>query len=184
MDDEGQFRELFEATYGAVRRYVYHLGATEGVADDVVAETFLVAWRRLNDVPGDDPVHWLLVVPRNVWRDERRGRRRRLALVRRVPAPRPVLPPSEPSDGQGLPRVREALPASMPGTRRSCAWSRGTAWRRHGPAWCSVAARERHACGCIALVAGWRKSWRNHRLATDRRAMRSQSNQGFHNDRD
>lgn len=109
MDDEGQFRELFEATYGAVRRYVYHLGATEGVADDVVAETFLVAWRRLNDVPGDDPVPWLLAVARNVWRNERRGRRRRLALVRRVPAPRPVRPPSEPSDGQGLQRVHEAL---------------------------------------------------------------------------
>ena len=43
---------------------------------------------------------------------------------------------------------------------------------------------ERHACGCIALVAGWRKSWRSDRLAADRGAMRSQSNQGFHNDRD
>src|SRR5918994_2619256 len=69
MDDEGQFRELFEATYGAVRRFVYHLGATGGVADDGVAETFLVAWRRVNGVPGDDPVHWLFVVPRNVLRD-------------------------------------------------------------------------------------------------------------------
>ena len=33
----------------------------------MVAETFLVAWRRLDDVPEDDPVPWLLAVARNVW---------------------------------------------------------------------------------------------------------------------
>jgi RNA polymerase sigma factor (sigma-70 family) len=109
MTDETRFRELFEATYGAVRRYVYHCGATEGVADDVVAETFLVAWRRLHDVPSDDPVPWLLAVARNAWRNERRSHRRRLALLRRVPAPRPMPPPSEPSDGPGLPRVHQGL---------------------------------------------------------------------------
>jgi RNA polymerase sigma factor (sigma-70 family) len=109
MDDEARFRELFEATYGVVRRYAYHCGATDGAADDVVAQTFLVAWRRLGAVPRDDPVPWPLAVARNVWRNERRGGRRRLALVRRLPAPRPEPPPAEPADGEGMPAVHAAL---------------------------------------------------------------------------
>ncbi|MGH9214515.1 MAG: RNA polymerase sigma factor [Acidimicrobiales bacterium] len=109
MDDEARFRELFEATYGVVRRYAYHRGASEGVADDVVAQTFLVAWRRLDDVPDDDPVPWLLAVARNVGRNERRGGRRRLALVHRLAAPRPVPPPPEPADGAGVQAVHAAL---------------------------------------------------------------------------
>lgn len=68
MDDAARFRTLFDATIGAVRRYVHHRGVTGGRADDVVAETFLVAWRRLDEVPDDDPVPWLLAVARNVWR--------------------------------------------------------------------------------------------------------------------
>lgn len=44
MDDEARFRQLFEATYGVVRRYAHHRDASEGLADDIVAQTFLVAW--------------------------------------------------------------------------------------------------------------------------------------------
>jgi len=81
---------------------------TGGQADDVVAETFLVAWRRLDDVPTDDPLPWLLGVARNVARNERRSTRRRDALVLRLPAPRPAPPPDEPAE-TGL--VRAALAA-------------------------------------------------------------------------
>lgn len=108
MDDAARFRALFESTFPAVRRYVRHRGITGGRADDVVAETFLVTWRRLDSVPTDDPLPWLLAVARNVCRNERRGDRRRLALVRRLPAPPPVPPPEGPgSDGA----VHEALAA-------------------------------------------------------------------------
>lgn len=41
----------------------------------MVAETFLVAWRRLDDVP-DDPLPWLLVVARNTAANRRRTIRR------------------------------------------------------------------------------------------------------------
>jgi len=34
-------------------------------ADDVVAEVFLTAWRRIDDLP-DDPLPWLLGVTRRV----------------------------------------------------------------------------------------------------------------------
>ena len=41
-----------------------------------MAETFLVAWRRLDDVP-DDPLPWLLVVARNTIANQRRSAARR-----------------------------------------------------------------------------------------------------------
>ncbi len=41
-------------------------------AQEVVAETFLVAWRRLRDVPGD-PLPWLIVVARNTISNDRRS---------------------------------------------------------------------------------------------------------------
>jgi DNA-directed RNA polymerase specialized sigma24 family protein len=72
MGDPARFRTVFETTYGPVRRYVHRRGVTGGWADDVVAETFLIAWRRLDDVPVDDPLPWLLAVARNVWLDQRR----------------------------------------------------------------------------------------------------------------
>lgn len=48
-------------------------------AAEVVSETFLIAWRRLADVPGD-PMPWLLVVARNTIRNADRSRYRRRLL--------------------------------------------------------------------------------------------------------
>ena len=50
-------------------------------AEDVVAETFLVAWRRIDAVPAHE-LPWLLTVARNVVSNQTRGelRRRRLTL--------------------------------------------------------------------------------------------------------
>ena len=45
-------------------------------ADDVVAETFLVAWRRLDDLPSD-PLPWLLGIARKVIATNRRGDQRK-----------------------------------------------------------------------------------------------------------
>lgn len=51
--------------------------------DEVVAETFLVAWRRLEAVP-DYPLPWLLGVARGVSANVRRTARRRDALTDRL----------------------------------------------------------------------------------------------------
>ncbi|RPF19907.1 RNA polymerase sigma-70 factor (ECF subfamily) [Myceligenerans xiligouense] len=45
-------------------------------AQEVVADTFLVAVRRVDDIPVD-PLPWLLVVARNVLRNQQRAARRR-----------------------------------------------------------------------------------------------------------
>ena len=58
-----------------------HLGPDE--AADVVAETFLVAWRRWADVP-QPPIGWLLRTASGVIKNRTRSARRRTRLVDRV----------------------------------------------------------------------------------------------------
>lgn len=53
------------------------------LAQDVVSETFLVAWRRRADVPAE-PLPWLLVVARNLIANTRRGQLRRDQLAETV----------------------------------------------------------------------------------------------------
>src|SRR4051812_10079331 len=83
IDRETAFAALFEAHLDAVRAYAWR--RDPATADDVVAETFLVAWRRLGDVP-DEALPWLIAVARNVRRNELRSGRRRSALVERLAA--------------------------------------------------------------------------------------------------
>ena len=54
---------------------------------DVAAETFLIAWRRLPEVP-DDPVPWLFGVARKVIAGHLRSAERREALRTRLEATR------------------------------------------------------------------------------------------------
>lgn len=52
-------------------------------AADIVADTFLVAWRRIDDVP-EDALPWLYAAARNVINNSRRAEVRRDALQRRL----------------------------------------------------------------------------------------------------
>lgn len=80
---EARFNRLYELHLDAVRAYAWR--RAPGLADEIAAETFLVAWRRLEEVP-DDALPWLIGVARNVRANLRRGDRRRDALVRRLGA--------------------------------------------------------------------------------------------------
>ncbi|MFZ1997163.1 MAG: sigma-70 family RNA polymerase sigma factor, partial [Solirubrobacteraceae bacterium] len=73
-----RFDALFRAHHPAVRAYARRRVPAEAV-DDIVSETFLVVWRRLDDVP-EPPLPWLLTVARNVAGTERRGAARRERL--------------------------------------------------------------------------------------------------------
>lgn len=55
--------------YGRVLSYARRRSPAH--ADDVVAETFLIAWRRLESVPRDE-LPWLLAVARRVLANQRR----------------------------------------------------------------------------------------------------------------
>jgi RNA polymerase sigma factor (sigma-70 family) len=73
---------LFEANWAAVERYARRR-VDEAAAADVAAEVFVVAWRRLDEVP-PDPVPWLYGVARRLVANQRRGSQRADRLVERI----------------------------------------------------------------------------------------------------
>jgi RNA polymerase sigma-70 factor (ECF subfamily) len=77
-----RFERLFRESYPLVRAYALRRAAPEA-AQDVVADTFLVAWRRLEDVP-EDPLPWLYGTARRVLANQRRSAARGVALERRL----------------------------------------------------------------------------------------------------
>jgi RNA polymerase sigma factor (sigma-70 family) len=76
------FEKLFAAHYWAIRAYVRRRGPSSAV-DDIVAETFLVAWRRFDSV-SEDPLPWLFGVARRILANQHRTERRRGALAARL----------------------------------------------------------------------------------------------------
>jgi RNA polymerase sigma factor (sigma-70 family) len=82
-------RRRFDELYAAQHRQVlgYLLRRTENTDDaaDVFAETFLTAWRRLDDLPqGQEARMWLYGTARRTLANYRRGERRRTALADRL----------------------------------------------------------------------------------------------------
>jgi len=65
-----------------VRAYALRRAAPEA-AQDIVADTFLVAWRRFDDVP-EDALPWLYGIARRVLANQRRSADRSAALERRL----------------------------------------------------------------------------------------------------
>lgn len=68
---ETRLEALFDAHAGEVRRYLLRRGAGDA-ADDIVAEVFLTAWRRLDDVPAGFEAPWLYRTAWNLLANHRR----------------------------------------------------------------------------------------------------------------
>lgn len=82
---EARFTALFDRTRLPLLAYAVRRVSDPADAADVVAETYLVAWRRLEDVPpGDQARPWLFGVARRVLANHHRGERRRHALADRL----------------------------------------------------------------------------------------------------
>ncbi|TYB46279.1 sigma-70 family RNA polymerase sigma factor [Actinomadura chibensis] len=80
-----RFEELYSAHLGHVTGYVRRRTDDPDDAADAIAETFLVAWRRLDDVPPDGAARFYLYgVARRTLANQRRGERRRRALAVRI----------------------------------------------------------------------------------------------------
>ena len=84
-DREEHFRALFVASHPDVLRFAARR-AHPSHAEDVVAEVFTVAWRRLDEVPSraDEARAWLFGIARNCLLNATRGQGRREALAVRV----------------------------------------------------------------------------------------------------
>jgi RNA polymerase sigma-70 factor (ECF subfamily) len=82
-----RFEDVYAANHAPLFGYVLRRTDNSDDAADVIAETFLTAWRRLDDVPpGDAARLWLYGVARRTLANHRRGERRRLALAGRLRA--------------------------------------------------------------------------------------------------
>jgi RNA polymerase sigma-70 factor, ECF subfamily len=82
-----RFEVIYREHFAAIDAYARRRLPTR--ADDVVAETFLVVWRRLEQVP-DDELPWLYGVARRVVADLRRSADRQEAVTRRLASVRLV----------------------------------------------------------------------------------------------
>jgi RNA polymerase sigma factor (sigma-70 family) len=79
------FRRLYAGHFDAVLGFALRRSDRSEDAADVVAETFLVAWRRLAHVPPEPETRpWLYGVARRVLANHRRGDRRRTTLGDRL----------------------------------------------------------------------------------------------------
>ncbi|HXB65105.1 MAG TPA: sigma-70 family RNA polymerase sigma factor [Solirubrobacteraceae bacterium] len=112
MSARQHFEALYAAHAGAVRGYAMRR-TTPVQADDVVAEVFLIAWRRLDDIPADARV-WLLGVARRVLANARRSSARQHAVQSRLEHDIRTRPEHAPAAEQPLtlePAARQVMDA-------------------------------------------------------------------------
>ncbi|MBB3094510.1 DNA-directed RNA polymerase specialized sigma24 family protein [Actinoplanes campanulatus] len=90
-DRESRFRALYADTYADVLRFAQRR-VHPSHAEDVVADTFLAAWRRLDVAPREhgDARAWLFGIARNCLLNARRGLGRQDALAVRLAEVRPA----------------------------------------------------------------------------------------------
>jgi RNA polymerase sigma-70 factor (ECF subfamily) len=108
-------RERFEAlaveVVEPVRRFLARRTDPD-TADDVLADTLLVCWRRLDELP-EEPLPWVYGVARHALANAQRGVRRQRRLAARISV---VDPPREvtATDPEPDPRVTEAVDRLRP----------------------------------------------------------------------
>jgi RNA polymerase sigma factor (sigma-70 family) len=95
-DRQAQFAALFNAHFDSVLAYSRRRTPQLADAEDAMAETYIVAWRRFADLPTDiqEQRLWLFGVAYRVIANQRRATGRRLQLTDRLKAA--LLPPSRP----------------------------------------------------------------------------------------
>jgi RNA polymerase sigma factor (sigma-70 family) len=123
VSDRAAFEAVFRAHVGAVHAYALRR-SDAATADEVVADTFLVCWRRFDRVP-DDVLPWLYAVARRCLANRLRAGRRELA--RTAPAvPVPADPTADAYEQRTRTREVLAALAELPPKEREalqlCAW--------------------------------------------------------------
>ncbi|GIJ24631.1 RNA polymerase sigma factor [Micromonospora lutea] len=85
MSPEDRFRRVYAGNFEALLAYATRRVEQPDDAADVVAETFLVAWRRSADLPADDEIRlWLYGVARRLLANHHRSGIRRERLGERL----------------------------------------------------------------------------------------------------
>jgi RNA polymerase sigma factor (sigma-70 family) len=84
-DQRRRFDQVYAVHHAAILGYALRRTGNADDAADVIAETFLTAWRRIDNLPAGDAARpWLYGVARRVLANQRRGEQRRSALGDRL----------------------------------------------------------------------------------------------------
>lgn len=121
-DRRERFEGLVRDVVAPIRRYALRR-VERADAEDVVADSLLVLWRRLDDVPKGDPLPWCNGVVRRCLANAERSHRRQRSLTERLR----FAPPHEQGGGQVIndPSLYRALGRLRPHDRellRLWAW--------------------------------------------------------------
>jgi RNA polymerase sigma-70 factor (ECF subfamily) len=95
-DRRARFEAVAADVYEPLQRYLRRRARPDD-ADDVLSDTLLVIWRRLDEVP-QDRVAWCIGAARRCLANHRRSVRRRLRLVERTAAQRRDTTGGDPQD--------------------------------------------------------------------------------------
>jgi len=164
-----RFDALFESHRSDIVAYCGWRAASTSDAQDAVAEVFLTAWRRLDELPdGDEARVWLYATARRVIANQRRSNRRRAALQERLS--REAAPASEETAPE-LGAVHEALSRLGPRDREVLLLSE---WEGLSPA--QIAS----VLGCLTVTARGRlhRARRRFRAAFEELTGRQQTTPG------
>jgi RNA polymerase sigma-70 factor, ECF subfamily len=118
LDGESERRRRIEELFARHGGTVYAFArrrASAADADEIVSDTFLVAWRRLDAVPAE-PLPWLLNVARHSLANRARSEVRQAALQTRIAGLARTPAASDPHDDAAVltARVARALDALSP----------------------------------------------------------------------
>jgi RNA polymerase sigma-70 factor (ECF subfamily) len=106
-----RFEELARELIDPLRRFLARR-TDPATGDDVLSDTLLVCWRRLDEVPAN-PLPWAYGVARNCLANVQRGERRRERLVARISVMEPPLQVAA-TPGDRDDELLEALAAMRP----------------------------------------------------------------------
>lgn len=150
IDEERLFETHFRGYAGRVHAFALRRTNAE-TAQDITAETFLVAWRRREEMP-PEPLPWLYGIARGVLANERRTSNRALSLTARLAA-EPAAPDSGCDDNH---EILQALASLREGDREALLLS----------AWEGLSTREAaNVVGCSAATFAVRLHRARIRLA-------------------
>jgi RNA polymerase sigma-70 factor (ECF subfamily) len=135
--------QLFDRHYAAILAYGLRR-APRTVAEDIASETFVVAWRRIDEVPSQ-PLPWLYGVARKLLANERRAQSRRDRLDLRLRDEAPLVAAWGSAEGEPPPML-EAI-AQLPEPEREALLL--TAWEGLSGAEAAAAA----GCSRVAMRA-------------------------------
>lgn len=128
-DPRTRFEELVLALVEPLRRFLARRTDPD-TADDALADTLLVLWRRLDDVPAGAELPWAYGVARGALANAERSRRRQARVAAKVAT---LDPPRERSEDPG-PRDDAVLDALARLRRDDAELLRLSAWEQLTPA--------------------------------------------------